>query len=669
MDRGYELPPPRGYERRKSGVYVPGPWPAYRGPRLAGQDLVDWTIRLDGQPAVAPTYLYLASDITGSPGSYSWPARIGGASGTLTECGAGALAADQRSPFDCGVGDDEGVLGDGVNYFQAGNDTFGDIDTEDAVLALMWSPGDAGNRHGIEKGYYPGFVGYTLYTNAGSAIVDVHDEPLNISTVGTTPSGIAVAFATIDRSVTDGQRLYINGGAAIKNSGDLTTLSSLSIAQPLTIGANSAGASPFAGFIYAAAMWKRANWLGSTAELDELAKRFTYQCAGLWPALARRGAECPTVTRATASGHEVARSSDTRFWQVGAGLAVADDVGVPVYGAATNLAPGSNRLDSASYWTPVELAAQPTAGAKTLGHESACGIVADTDNEAHYVQSFAALGLSGSTQYTVSVVLEAGAQTWAEVQFYDGTTAWRLFVNLSTGAKGTTYGTPDATTVQSLGNNRYRVSITATVAASPASSRIYIFPAAGDDSRDFAGDGSTVDLYVWEDVQCETGPIPTPMIRTAGGSATRNALHIDRPAAALPTFPARCRVRWKWPTARTLDANAYLFCAHDGSADNRAEAWLAASTNVLTVRTRVGATDYDVTLTGDVADGSEHEALIDFLPGRTVVTLDGRQKAGNRHGATLPTLSGGWKEGRSYADGNFLNDGRLVSLDWVPLAA
>ena len=94
------------------------------------------------------------------------------------------------------------------------------------------------------------------------------------------------------------------------------------------------------------------------------------------------------------------------------------------------------------------------------------------------------------TLYTFNTYVKAAERTWCVVQLQ---AACFAYVNLVTGAVGTTSGSP-AVAVASLGNGWYRISVTAAAASTSSSSVVY--SATGDGTVSYTGDG-TSGIYIF----------------------------------------------------------------------------------------------------------------------------------------------------------------------------
>lgn len=99
--------------------------------------------------------------------------------------------------------------------------------------------------------------------------------------------------------------------------------------------------------------------------------------------------------------------------------------------------------------------------------------------------------ISGST-YTISCYLKAAERTQASVEFFTGSTVYKVIFNLATGTYISNTGT-GSYTITPVGNGWYRVSLTAV--ATSTTLNPFIFPASNGITN-YAGDG-TSGIYIW----------------------------------------------------------------------------------------------------------------------------------------------------------------------------
>lgn len=128
------------------------------------------------------------------------------------------------------------------------------------------------------------------------------------------------------------------------------------------------------------------------------------------------------------------------------------------------------------------------------------GIVANTENASHYVR---AIILPAGGTYVFSAEIKPGTQDWGMLRIYGSGSDNYTYFNAATGAIGNTIGST-IPKMELMPNGWYRASIVANASAT-ATSEIQIFPTASGTVTAFAGDNSSVSLYV-QNVMAEALP-------------------------------------------------------------------------------------------------------------------------------------------------------------------
>ena len=138
---------------------------------------------------------------------------------------------------------------------------------------------------------------------------------------------------------------------------------------------------------------------------------------------------------------------------------------------------------------------------------------------------FQSITISANATYTASVYLKRNTADWYRIYWGNATftNGLRVWVNLATGSTGTTQttgtSTINATTVASIGNGWYRVSLTGVIDNSTTAGRLQINSAASDGS---ASRVLNAKVYLWG-AQLEESSYPTSYIPTTTSTATRAA--------------------------------------------------------------------------------------------------------------------------------------------------
>lgn len=159
----------------------------------------------------------------------------------------------------------------------------------------------------------------------------------------------------------------------------------------------------------------------------------------------------------------------------------------PVLSARVNLLTYSEQFDNAA-WTKTGLGVSANAIAAPDGSTTADKLTEDTSTGIHTVSLGTAV--TNGVNYTVSCYAKAAERTWCVLQLQSSCFA---YVNLSTGAVGTTTGSPTVT-VSNAGNGWYRISVAAKTTAASISSVVYAATADGTVSyTGVSGNG----IYIW----------------------------------------------------------------------------------------------------------------------------------------------------------------------------
>ena len=195
-------------------------------------------------------------------------------------------------------------------------------------------------------------------------------------------------------------------------------------------------------------------------------------------------------------------------------------------GAATNLISYSHDLTN---WLSVRIASVDSA-AGVRGASVNCGVVTNTDSSTHYICS-ERFNIDSSKTYCLSVWGKPGAQNWVQVIFYhynasDGYVGLSsVYLDFDNEAVGNS-GSVDSVwfTGESVnGFKRAIVRLTSTewaLFSGVAKVEVAFYPAEANNDKSFAGDGSTVDIYLTE-VEFTQQDVPDSIVVTDGASASR----------------------------------------------------------------------------------------------------------------------------------------------------
>ncbi len=193
----------------------------------------------------------------------------------------------------------------------------------------------------------------------------------------------------------------------------------------------------------------------------------------------------------------------------------------PVLSARYNLLTYTEQFDNA-IWNKAALNTTGTPSWVNVatapdGTLTAEKMIENTASAQHYISRTATV-VSGET-HTLSVHLKAGERTWAFIEFYGGIPAGTIYINLSTGAKGTTTGSASAVTVTDSGNGWWRVALPSFVASS-TSAAFAVYTSTGNAVNSYLGDG-TSGIYIWgADLRVSNDGVGLPAYQRVGAAVT-----------------------------------------------------------------------------------------------------------------------------------------------------
>jgi len=204
--------------------------------------------------------------------------------------------------------------------------------------------------------------------------------------------------------------------------------------------------------------------------------------------------------------------------------------GLLIEGDSTNLLTYSEQFDN-SVWSKTRSSISANATTAPDGTTTADGLIANTDNSSHFISYWSVL--SADKTYTYSQFLKPGNKNWVRIIAYSWDSSWSetgrhiVYFNISNGDIGLTYTTTYTNCsykIKKLTNGWYRCSITFTVPSGTDLTHNCVRVQIVDSNYNllFAGDGSTINTYLWG-AQLEELPFATSYIPTTTAAVTRTA--------------------------------------------------------------------------------------------------------------------------------------------------
>lgn len=300
--------------------------------------------------------------------------------------------------------------------------------------------------------------------------------------------------------------------------------------------------------------------------------------------------------------------ASTGYAQTSAGLLVPfasgelrrTDKGVLIEGARTNLCLQSQTFDNAT-WTKTRSSISANAIAAPDGTTTADKLVEDSSSGTHPCEQ--AITIANTTAYTASVYLKAGERTWARLLFFDGSASFIAYLNLATGAIGTTSGALTSV-VQTLAGGWYRISITATSTNTSAIFRVD--PASADNTNSYQGDGAS-GIYLWN-AQLEASSFPSSPIVTTTASATRAADSLSVTGVTGLDYPLSLFAEFE----RAVDTggNEFLLHVDNASANERAALRVNSSDQLSSITVAGGVQQSGEAVTGALALATTYKGAL-----------------------------------------------------------
>jgi hypothetical protein len=255
-------------------------------------------------------------------------------------------------------------------------------------------------------------------------------------------------------------------------------------------------------------------------------------------------------------------------------------------------------------------------------------LIENTDNNSHQVSQV--VTTVAATTYAFSVYLKAGERSWAVLNFFDGTTNYRTWFNLSAGTVGSNPGANTAS-ISSAGNGWYRCTIVR--AAIAASSTPVVLTSTGDNVLTYTGDGYS-GIYIWG-AQLEVGAFPTSYIPTSASQVTRNADAASMTGVNFSSWYRQDQGTLYADFLRPVPATTTTMIAHIESDSSNRHALFFTTTGSGAIR------GFTATTAGSQADVSTLQAISTSVPSRAAYAYKVNDFAASANGSSVATDTSG----------------------------
>lgn len=356
-----------------------------------------------------------------------------------------------------------------------------------------------------------------------------------------------------------------------------------------------------------------------------------------------------------ASGLLVAAETDTPRIEYDAN---GNCLGLLMEAARTNLCLQSQTFDNAS-WTKTRATVSADATTSPDGTANADALVEDaTAANSHFVGQ--TISFTSGTAYTATVFVKAAARSFVAIQF--GAAAFgvvqSVYLNLSSGAIGTTAGTPTVS-VESFSNGWYRLRLTATATAT-AGANINIFAAEADNDALFDG-LSQNSIYIYG-AQVEAGAFPSSYIPTTTTSVARSADVCTRTLGSeFSATAGTVVVRGRASGGQDAANGNHIVGLDDGTANERIRFLRAVGTDTARVQVTDGGVGQAL-LDGTFTNSALFKAAYAWAANDFAFSFNGGAVVTDAAG-TLPTMTTLWLGGAFTADAM---NGHIRTFDYWP---
>lgn len=468
----------------------------------SGVSLLPHAITLNGVTKT-PTFRYEGQNAS----STTWTATAGD---DLTASGSPA-GATTHVPFVDGT---QAAQFDGVDdRYVAPSNSYGQPGTDDFVVeAIFRLNSSAGLRYILASRATGPWWAFRTSSSGTTINPYFYDGVGAVDTVsGTLTDGAWYhVLWVVDRNHASGSQLYVNGSASgfaqdtTGATGDLTPT-----ASPVEISHNYG---PYNAPIAYVAMWQGANWLNGQTDAADVAKERFALLTGLYPKKAAGTALPTTMSRASTAYMSIKDESTNvrRLFLVGKDWLRIERwptdggevfTGYHADSIITNYILQSE--DVSTTWTKLDVTDTFSLDAVQAPDEvkKGDGLIASTTNGPHGITQTTGMGLSSAYRSLITCWAKKGNQNFLYIDSTGVTNGYGYFDllngTLGTIGSGILYGR-----IEDWGNGWYRCQL-----AYPGSVDqhvVEIRSAPSDGTNTFAGDGATVNTYLWG-IQVEAG--------------------------------------------------------------------------------------------------------------------------------------------------------------------
>jgi len=334
-----------------------------------------------------------------------------------------------------------------------------------------------------------------------------------------------------------------------------------------------------------------------------------------------------------------------------------ESLGLLIEESRTNLATYSSDLSNAA-WSKVQTTVTSDTVVAPDGTLTGDKLVESTATSAHYAINASFISVTSGTAYTISLYAKAGGRNFVVVEMNSAALGAYAWFDLANGVVGTTGGSPSSTSITSVGNGWYRITISKT-ATSSTTSLITIYTASVDNATSYTGNGFS-GVFLWG-IQYEAGAFATSYIPTVASQVTRAAEDATMTSTNFSSWYNQAEGT-VFMDAQNVATGGYILDINDGTAGNNSIQMVAGSsggTSYLVVSG--GATSCSLGARVSVGKYANGFKVNDFA-----ISINSGTVSTDTSG-TVPLVTQ-LKIGRRYSDTSYLN-GTIKKIAYYPLKA